>query len=354
MVPDARITINGEEVHSVFKNRLISITITDNSGLDGDTISCDLSDGYPFARIPKKGDKLKVWLGYKGSDLTYFGEYVIESPTVHCLPYGISVNAKSASMRDTLKQQKTRHWDNKSLKDIASEIAAEHALKVAVSENIGAYQYDWLAQQGESDLNFCQRMASRHGAVFSIKNGTLILSKRGTGYSASGKDLPIAVLTPNDIQPGTCDIEFSDREKVKQVRARHYDKKKAQLVNVEADSSSSGTAVHSLPHTYADANEAQAAATAKASALYMETTKARLAITGNPAIRAGIPFVFSGVRIGIDDIPFIVDSAVHSFSKFGYATAIEAHMSGSENQITVEKQSQRKGKKVVKLINVEK
>ncbi|NLI26438.1 MAG: phage late control D family protein [Acetobacter sp.] len=353
MTPDAKITVNGAVISSEFANRLISLNVTDNSGANGDTISCDLNDGSPFIKIPNKGDLMKVWLGYKETGLTYFGEYTIESPVVHCLPYGLSINGKSASMRDTLKQQKTRHWDGKSLSNIMKEIASEHGLRTAISSDVAAFQYDWIGQQNESDLNFCTRLAARHGAVFSIKNGTLILSKRGNGYSASGNAMNILVITPNMIVPGSCDIEFSAREHVGSVKARHYSRKKAELVNVEEESSPSGTAVHTLPHPYADEEEARAAASSKAASLYMETTKVRVVISGNSLVRAGVPFIFANVRPGVDDIAFIVDSASHMISKDGYITMVEGHAAASENVIAKERASKSRKKKTVKLVNVE-
>lgn len=324
--PVAEISVNGRPVASIFNERLISVTIVDKEGVTSDSISCELNDGDPFAEIPKKGDTISARLGYVETGLADFGSYTADDPEVRCLPYGMTVNGKGANVRDQAKQHRSRHWDKKTVKDIVSQIAGENGLSPVIDGEVGAYKYEWFGQQDESDLHVVERLARRHDALFSIKDGKLIFAKKGSGQSAAGKNLTPVVATRYNIVEGTCRVIFAHRQKVKKVKARHQDRKQAKLVEVEEDSDSEGTAEYTLPEPYADPDEAKKAAKAKAKHLKSETIRTAVTVFGDPTIRAGAPFTYAGVRPGVDGIQFIIETATHALSKAGYTTSIEAKL----------------------------
>jgi len=250
--PLAEIKVNGKPVATLFNERLISVTIVDKEGVTSDTISCELNDSNPFADIPKKGDTITASLGYVETGLADFGSYTADDPEVRCLPFGMTVNGKGANVRDQAKQHRSRHWDKKTVKEIVEQIAGENGLSPVIDGEVGAYQYEWFGQQDESDLHVVERLARRHDALFSIKDGRLIFAKKGSGRSASGKELTAIVASPYNIVEGTCRVNFAHRQKYKKVKARHQDRQKAELVEVEEDSDDAGPADYTLPAPYAD------------------------------------------------------------------------------------------------------
>jgi phage protein D len=324
--PRAEIKVNGKPVATLFNERLISVTITDKEGVTSDTISCELNDGNPFADIPKKGDTMEAAIGYVETGIADFGSYTVDDPEVRCLPYGMTVNGKGANVRDKAKQHRSRHWDQKTVKDIVSQIAGENGLSPAIDGEVGAYKYEWFGQQDESDLHVVERLARRHDALFSIKDGKLIFVKKGSGQAASGAALTAVVATPYNIVEGTCRVNFAHRNKFKKVKGRHQDRKQAKLVEVEEDSDDEGTAEYTLPEPFADPDEAKKAAKAKAKHLKSETIRTTVTLWGDPTIRAGAPFTYSRVRPGVDGIEFIIETATHTISKAGYTTQVEAKL----------------------------
>lgn len=324
--PIAEIKVNGKAVASIFNERLISVTITDKEGVTSDTISCDLNDGNPFAKIPKKGDIITASLGYKETGMAYFGSFTADDPEVRCLPYGMTINGKGANVRDQAKQHRSRHWDKKTVKDIVSEIAGENGLSPVIDSEVGAHLYDWFGQQDESDLHVVERLARRHGALFSVKDGKLVFAKKGSGKSAGGSALTPVVATPANIIEGTCRTTFSHRSKFKKVKARHQDRAQAKPIEVEEDSDGEGSATYTLPEPYADEAEAKTAAKAKAKDLKSETIRTSVDLFGDQTIRAGAPFSYSGVRPELDGIEFIIETATHKLSKGGYITSVEAKL----------------------------
>jgi phage protein D len=324
--PRAEIKVNGKPVASIFNERLVSVTIVDKEGVTSDTISCDLNDGNPFAEIPKKGDTIAASLGYLETGMAFFGTYTADDPEVRCLPYGLTVNGKGANMRDALKQRRARHWDGRTVRQIVAQIAAENGLQPAIDEEVSGYAYTWFGQQDESDLHVVERLARRHDALFSVKDGRLVFAKKGVGQSASGKELTPVTATPYNIVQGTCRVSFAHRNKFRKVKARIYDRDKAKQVEIEVDSDDEGTADYTIPEPFADEGEARNAAGAKARHLKSETIRTTVVVFGDPAIRAGAPFAYSGVRPGIDGVEFIIETATHRLSKDGYTTEIEAKL----------------------------
>lgn len=324
--PRAEIKVNGKPVATLFNERLISVSIVDKEGVTSDTITCELNDGNPFAEIPKKGDIITASIGYLETGVADFGSYIVDDPEVRCLPYGMTVNGKGANVRDKAKQHRSRHWDQKTVKDIVSQIAGENGLSPVIDGEVGAYKYEWFGQQDESDLHVVERLARRHDALFSIKDGKLIFVKKGSGQAASGKALTAIVASPYNIVEGTCRVNFAHRQKFKTVKGRHQDRKQAKLVEVEEDSDEEGTAEYTLPEPYADPDEAKKAAKAKAKQLKSETIRTSVTLFGDPRIRAGAPFTYSGVRPGIDGIEFIIEAATHTISKAGYTVQVEARL----------------------------
>ena len=329
--PRAEISVNGKPVASIFNERLISVTITDKEGVTSDTIACELNDGNPFAAIPRKGDIITAKLGYLETGVLDFGSYVADDPEVHCLPYKMMVNGKGTDMRKTPKQHGAKHWDNKTVKDIVSDIAKDHGWTPKISGKVGDYKYAWFGQEDESGIHVIERLARRHGALFQVKNGNLIFAEKGKGQSASGASLTAIVATKDNIVEGTCTTTFQHRNSFAKVKAFTTDRKTAARIEVEAKSDTNGTATHSINEAHADKDEAQNHADAKANDLKSETIRTSVTVFGDPSIRAGAPFSYSGVRPELDGIQFIIETATHTLSKSGYTTQIEAKLGGDES-----------------------
>lgn len=326
MQPRIEVTIDGNPVAGAFYERLISITVTDNDEADADTVDMELNDGPPFfLAIPRKGAIIDVRLGY--DSMRSLGTFTADKVTAKCLPYGMSVSGKSADLRGTkLKENKERHWDNAKLKDVIGEIAKESGLQAAIDPEIGEFEYPWLAQQDEQGFQFLYRLAERHNALFNVKQGRLIFGKRGSGNSASGAFVGSVVVTPDKIVEGSCSFEANDRTKYSKVVAYYQDKDKAQRVEIEAEGDEDGYSVYRIPEPFSSVEEADKAARAKAKGLKRGEGTASVTVVGDTAIVAGAPLLFEGVRPGLDGVPYVIDTATHTFSKSGYTTQISAKL----------------------------
>lgn len=342
ITPHAVINVNGQTIASGFNGRLISVNVEDKSGVTSDTVSIELRDGEPFIEIPKKGDIIEVWLGYKETGVANFGKFTIDDPDIAMFPFQISISGKGADMRDGLKSQKARHWDNKTIKDIMTDIANDNNLEPRIDDEIGAHQYKWLGQQDESDIHFGERLAKKHGAIFSVKDGKLIFAKKGNDKSTTGKELTVVIASPENITNSSAKVKFSYRSKFKNVKAHVQDKNTAKREDVSEESDVEGTADYEIAEPFATKDEAQAAAKAKAKELKSKTATTSVTLVGDPTIRSGAPFKYVNCRPEVDDLEFNIETATHEISKSGYTVSIEANLNADKDNETKKKQKSKK------------
>lgn len=327
MKPIVEIVVDGAPVAGVFYERLTSLSVTDKEGFAFDTFQMDLNDGPPsFLAIPRKGAIVDIRIGYGAA--RSLGLFVVDKVKVACLPYSMSISGKARDMRSgKMKQRQERHWDRKKVKDIVGEIASDSGLSASVDDSIGEHEYEWFGQQDESNMHVLRRLADRHNALFKVRDGRLIFSKRGSGNAASGTFLGSVVVHPSKIVQGSCSFEANDRTKFKKVVAYHQDKGKAERVEIDADVDADGDSVYRIPEPFADVAEADKAAQAKAKELKRGEGAASVTVVGDTAIVAGSPLLFEDVRPGLDGVPYIIDTATHTYRKSeGYRTQISAKL----------------------------
>lgn len=321
--PICLLTIGGAPVSAGFMSRLISCTVTDKEGFTSDTIDVEL-EGGPGIVAPRQKAIITCALGYEERGAAFMGAFTVDEVEIHCLPYRIKIQGKSADMRAKLKEHRERHFDNKTVEDIVSQIASENGLSAQVSGKVGSHKYPWFGQQNESNLHVVRRLADRHGALFAIKNGKLIFAEKGKGLTAAGAMVSSIVVTPPMIVEGTCSVKFVERPAHDKVSGSWHDKDKAERTYEDAPGDPEGQAHYALRHPYNDKSEAKAAAGSKGKDLQRSGDTTSVTIEGNPAARGGGNMVYAGVHPQADGIPWIIETATHSFSKSGYTTQIEA------------------------------
>jgi len=327
MHPIVEITIDGQAVAGAFYERLISLTVTDKEGVQSDTFDMELNDGPPqFLAIPRTGAIVEIRLGYGAAQS--LGRYVVDKVSCKCFPFSMSISGKSEDLGSSkLKQKGERHWDKKKVKDIVNDIASDAGLSASVDSAIGEHEYEWFGQQDESPIHVLRRLERRHNGLFKVKDGQMIFSARGSGNSAGGAFMGSCIVTPNLIVQGSCSFEANDRTKYSKVVAYHQDKDKAERVEISADGNPDGEAEYRIPEPFSSVEEADKAAQAKAKDLKRGEGSASVTVIGNPGITAGAPLLFSGVRPGLDGVPYIIDTATHTYSKGdGYKTQISAKL----------------------------
>jgi len=93
------------------------------------------------------------------------GIYTADEVVVKGPPDTVTIRGKAANLGGSIKEQKTRAWDEKTIREVVRTIAGEHKLQPKVAEAYADFFYDHLDQTDESDLNFLMRLAKGHDAL---------------------------------------------------------------------------------------------------------------------------------------------------------------------------------------------
>ena len=152
MRPDYRILVGQQDITPTVRDRLISLTLTDESGYESDTATLRLDDRGSAIALPRKGATLEVFLGYRDEGLALIGLYIVDDVGLAGPPDSMTVRGHAVDVLAGLKAHKTRHWPLTTIRQIVGEIASEHGLAPRVSSGLGAIRIPHIDQTEESDI----------------------------------------------------------------------------------------------------------------------------------------------------------------------------------------------------------
>lgn len=320
MRPIWSVIADGADISDRLGRALLGLTITDQAGMDSDSLDIDVADPRADIPWPRHGARLTVSLGYAHSGLVAMGSYVVDSVELSSPPRRWSIRGSAVDLRDSgLKTRRTRSWEGWPLGTVISEIASANGLQAKITPELAIIHIERVDQTNESDLALLTRLANQYGAIATVKGGFLLFARRGSGQTVSGQAMPpVAVdgLALTDWR-----VSLSDQRLYTAVEARFYDRDSAQEVWTRAGKGD-GNAVFRLRRTYPDRASAQSAAEAKLGALARGRTLLSATLPGRTDVVAETPVDLSGYGDGVDG-RWIVTSAIHRLSGSGYALQIE-------------------------------
>lgn len=318
--PAHKLTIDGIEAGADLRRRLISLSLTDEQGMDSDALEIQLSDTDGLIALPRHGAKVRLWLGWKGEPLIDKGLFTVDEVEHSGPPDVLSIRAKAAELRGTLKAQRTRGWDMVHLGDIIETIAGSHGLTPAVATDLAGIVIEHIDQTDESDVHFLTRLGRQYDAIATIKDGRMMFTRAGEGKTASGQALPGIVITRSDGDRHLYTVQ--DRAGTTTgVKATWTDRDaawdKAVLVGEEGN-------VKTLRKVYPNEAEAKAAAEAeyKRGARSAQTMSLTLA-HGRPELLAETPVTMRGFKPGIDGSGWIATRVTHKLDDAGLTTDVD-------------------------------
>lgn len=316
-----KIVVNGQDIGGLVSSRLIRLIVTDNRGIEADTVEIELSDHDGLLEIPPKGAEIEVWIGWSNQGLIYKGKYIVKEREHYGAPDVISIRGSSADLKATLKKKKERSFDNKSIKDIISTIANEHALKPMVNGELSEIILAHI-DQNESDANLITRIADEHDAIATVKNGNLIFMPKGDGKTISGLSFPDYFIS-RDQGDSHRYADTDGADDVSGVTCFYYDNNKAERQKITIGISDENT--RELRHIQRDEKTATHLAQAEYNRIKSKsaTFSYQLAL-GVPDLIPEMPVQFLGLKPEIDDIVWLGSRIVHTLdAENGFTTVLE-------------------------------
>lgn len=323
--PAFRVLVNGSDVTSIFADRLVSLVVTDEAGVQSDSVEVTLSDTGLFGRleIPPKGAEIEVWLGYM-LQAKFMGLYIADEVEVSGPPDTMrirataSIHGESSSGKLALTTQRLRSWpDDTTMSALVAKIAQEHGLKPVVSKSLASVVLPHLDQVDESDISLLTRVAQSNDAIAKPAGGALAMVKRGESLSASGEPLPVVLVPRKAVK------SWSMREEMRassgQVVATYRD------LGSGADREAiagEGEPIKRLRNRFSSLAEAQSAANSEKARSERAGRQLSLGLVGDPDLIAEGRLRIVGLRAGVDG-DWLVRRVTHSVDAAGYQCQVE-------------------------------
>jgi uncharacterized protein len=323
------VTINGLPVAGVFWERLISITIKDHEGHKSDSIDMtflDVADeGGGWLAIPQNDDEIRCWLGYEDGPFDEMGMWAVND--VKLDSGKMQVTGKAADQTEKWKEHQRQHWDDASVGQVVADVAKRLGVEAQVAQSFFADKHEYIAQDNVSPQHFLETLARDHNGLFAIKNGKMLFGERGSGKTPGGADLPPQFVGPGNLIKNSWTVHFGKRPKHSEVHGEYHDHDKAKRRRVTSKGDRDAKATYTTRSGNGSKSSAKAAAKAARKQLKRDGTNTTCRVEGNPFLKGGGPFVYAGLRPGVDGLIWIASDATHTLSKTGgYVTALTGNI----------------------------
>lgn len=317
MRPIYKLLVDGNPL--TLHNRLISMSLIDKNGMEVDELTLELDDSDGQLEMPSKGKELELIFGFAGQEQNR-GKYIVDERSHRGPPDVISIRARSADFKKSLLEEREKSYHEQTIGGILGEIAQRHQLETAISPELARLPVEHIDQTNESDANLISRLAKEHDAVGTIKSGKLIFTARAMGKTASGKDLPMAIINRQDND--SHDFNDADRdERVTGVAAYYHDKKQGK--RHKASVGKKGYQRH-LKRTYNSEAEAKTAAAAEAKRIKTRALKLTLNLAvGRADLFAEQPVRVNGFKREIDAVNWFIKEITHNLNEQGYSCTLQ-------------------------------
>ena len=186
VTPIYEVVAGQEDVTAAIRERLLSLSVTDEAGYQADALEIRLDDRDGRISLPRRGVMLSVRLGFRETGLADMGKFTVDEIALEGPPASLVVRARSADLRRGLKGQKTRSWSDTTLRDVVSVVAADHGLDLRMPPPPPTIHLPHLDQSNESDLHLLTRLARQWDYVFQVSGTRLAFVPAGLSLAASG------------------------------------------------------------------------------------------------------------------------------------------------------------------------
>ena len=320
MVPQAKwvLSYSGADITGDIAADALMISYVDADHGKSDEIEVKLEDRmhrWKGSWYPEKGDVLDLMIGWVGRGMLPCGKFEVDEISFDGPPDTVTVRGLSAPVTASLRTRKTRAFENKTLRQIAEQIAGEHGLTVEGEiENITIKR---VTQNDERDLEFLRRTAEEYAHVFAVREKVLFFSK----VADLEKQDPVAVIPRTEMKR----FNFTDKthEVYKECTLSYHNPETSKLISVtvQAEGVTTGDTLKIRARVESEA-QAKTRAEAELKRANAKRLRGRIQIIGDHRMIAGnvIEVVLMGKLSG----RYYVETSRHRIERgSGYTTEIE-------------------------------
>ncbi|MCC3246120.1 hypothetical protein LG047_12450 [Methylocystis sp. WRRC1] len=278
----------------------ISARVTEQAGGESDTAEIVMVGPPGRFGLPGRGDEFTILGGWEDEGPVEQGRFTVQK--IVCAGDAesgdtITIQLRAADYVDKLKAHASKHYDDKTYGDIVEDIAKKVGLKAQVDQDVAKVKIPYWLRWRQSHIDCLTELSEHVGAICKPAGGKLIAVKRGSGKSASGKE-----LTPITIRRAECfayEAEIEPRPEVGEVEA-HWHDEKAGKRKAKTHKTGRDGPLHMLPHPFRSEDEAKAAAESQAYEMGNDTAGGHFDCPGLPRAHAEAQVTVSGFGKPLD------------------------------------------------------
>lgn len=329
IAPVFTLAIKNKVLEENISDRIISLSVTDNSGFTADTLNLTFDDSDGQLQMPVRGAVLHLHLGWSKQALYDCGYFTVDTVVYSGSPDRIVVTARSADFRGSFTTKLSQSYDDYTLGAIVRIISSRNKLDLPViPQELDSIKIPHIDQTTETDSYFITRLAQSYGAQVTVKNGAILFFKAGTGRTASGQTIPWKTIVRSD--GDNHNYQMMDKKAYTGVKAQWHDLQKATTSTVALKNSGeksytagSGDNILQLSKIFPDEETARRAADAVFYQIQNDSASfsIRLAL-GRADLSAQTPVNVQGFKDVIDSQNWVIDSAVHEMNEKGFTTTL--------------------------------
>jgi hypothetical protein len=313
--PIFKIEYENKDITAHISPNVLSVSYTDFEHGQSDEMEIQVEDKdnlWKSSWYPSKGDALKLNIGYEGEKLLNCGSFEIDELEFTSPPDTITLKALAANIKKSLRQSNSVAYENKTLKQIAQEIANKHNLKFV--GNIKDVKIKRITQHKKRDLEFLKNLAEEYGYIFKISDNKLTFYE-----TAKLKNTNSAVII-NKSDLISFNIRDKTHEQYKSCEVVYHNPKTKKAVTSKINGNSSKA--DSLKLNSRCENKEQAILKAQASMDKNCPVEGSISVMGNPHLVAGLNIELKGLYHLSGK--YHITQAKHSIDRTsGYKTDLE-------------------------------
>ncbi|MGH7863502.1 MAG: phage late control D family protein, partial [Candidatus Binataceae bacterium] len=316
------LTYQGRNITAEISHMVVGISYRDVLGGASSEMSIALEDRekrWQGPWRPSEGVVVNLMLGYGGEKLLEAGDFEVDELELSGPPDVMQMRCLGAYITPALRTRESVGYENRTLVDIAAQIALKHGLGMIGAPVYPNVLFRRVTQNRETDLGFLRRIALAHDYDFTVRGRKLVFYSR---YELESR-AAVTRLMRRDV------ATFAFRART----YRTYLAAEVAYLNAETKGlvafsakAASAVATGDSVKVIARVEDAQQAALKAAAALHEANMKQVTAVIGLPGatrLVAGNNVEVAG--FGEMDGKYLIEIARHRLERrTGYTTEIEA------------------------------
>lgn len=318
--PYFQLIYRGVDISSDLDPMTTEVTYTDNWHGEADEIEVTVQDKdgrWKGSWCPETGDTMSLTIFDGLGDVLPCGDFEMDEPEANGNHGGdtMTIRGLAAPISKPLRTEKTRAFQNQTLKAIVSKVAGEAGL--SVEGDIKNLFYKHMSQRRERDLSFLTRLAEDTGHYFSVRGKKAIFTSI---ESIDGQAAALVIALEDKSLLKDYSIKKQSAETYSKAKTSYLDEDKKENIEVEEEDSNvtTGDTLRIAGERHESKGHAKAMARSRLHHKNRKHLSGSLSLVGKMAVCAGA--CVSLIGFGKFSEKYVIDQSTHSISRGGHST----------------------------------